>query len=129
MTDLTSELCACLSKCINPDQHSQPLHQGAKLLLTHVIIINFSARIDICTPTHPHSHTQTDRLIIKLRVSLFSPQGGGATGAERRGRKCVCVCVWSSADVGVPISIPVNLDGVLQAEETARQQQINTRDI
>jgi len=41
----------------------------------------------------------------------------------------VCVCVWSSADVGVPISIPFNLDGVLQAEETARQQQINTRDV
>lgn len=95
------------------------------MLLTHVLINNFSARIDTCTPTLTH----TDRLIIKLRVSLFSPQGGGATGAERRGRKCVRVCVGSSADVGVPISIPVNLDGVLQAEETARQQQINTRDI
>jgi len=100
---------------------SQAFLQGAKLLLTHMIVINCSARTDTLTLA------RTDRPIIKLRVNLFSPQGGGATGAERRIWKCVCV--WSSADVGVPISIPFNLDGVLQAEETARQQQINTRDV
>jgi len=104
---------------------SQAFLQGAKLLLTLMIVINCSARTDICTATL--SLARTDRPIIKLRVNLFSPQGGGATGAERRIWKCVCV--WSSADVGVPISIPFNLDGVLQAEETARQQQINTRDV
>jgi len=59
-------------------------------------------------------------------VGLFSPRGGGATGAERRELKCVCG-VQHMWEFQLVIPILANLDGVPQTEETARQQQINTR--